>query len=175
MVLTQFFFILSILIYSGAAQAEISLGKAPDLLTLQGETGGKIKGGGWSSSEIKGKVYVLFYVDPDENTLNDHVSAALKQEKFPLDRFGSIAVVNMAATWKPNFAIENVLQKKQVEFPHTIYVKDFKKALVKQWQLADDNNDVLAFDKDGAVIFAKFGKLSDTDVAELIQAIRKNL
>jgi predicted transcriptional regulator len=147
-------------------------GTSPPRVELKGDAGGKVTGGNWSSDEIKDKVLVMFYVDPDESSLNDDVSAALKAEKFPQEKFGSIAVINMAATWKPNFAIESVLKKKQEEFPRTIYVKDKGKLLVKEWKFADDSSNILAFDRQGKVIYSKDGKLNNEDIAALIKAIK---
>ena len=52
-------------------------------LTLKGEEGGRVDGKPWSSKELTGKVHVLFYVDPDEKDLNEHVADRLKKEDFP--------------------------------------------------------------------------------------------
>jgi predicted transcriptional regulator len=54
-------------------------------------------------------------------------------------------------------------------------VRDYKKVLVKEWNIADDNSDVLAFDKEGKLIFWKDGKLNSDDIAQLIKVIRENL
>ena len=71
--------------------AELPLGKIPPKIVLEGDLGGRLDGTAWNSEElISGKVMVLFYVDPDESELNNHVSDALKAENFPLDKYGSI-------------------------------------------------------------------------------------
>lgn len=155
--------------------AELPVGKKPPVINLSGDLGARVDGTPWSSSEIKGKVFTMFYVDPDEKDLNDHVSKRLKKENFPKDKVGSIAVINMDASWAPNFAIESSLEDKQKEYPTTIYVKDFEKVLVKKWKLKDDSSDILAFDKTGKVIFSKDGKLSEADIERLLQAIRDNM
>ena len=81
----------------------------------------------------------------------------------------------MAATWKPNFIISSLLETKQEKYPTTIYVRDYDKVLVKKWGIADDNSDVVAFDKQGNVIFVKEGKLGPEDIKKLVQVIRENL
>ena len=43
---------------------------------------------------------------------------------------------------------------------------------MKAWDIADDNSDVLAFDKQGRMVFMKYGKLSDSDIKTLIEVIR---
>ncbi len=81
----------------------------------------------------------------------------------------------MAATWMPNFAISSALKDKQKRYPKTIYVRDYKKVLVKAWNIADDSSDVLAFDKKGALIFRKDGKLTAAEIQTLLKVIREHL
>ena len=155
--------------------AELPLGKKPPEIVLSGDLGGRLDTTPWSSSEIKGKVYILLYVDPDEKNLNNHVFRRLKKAGFPENKVGSIAIINMDASWAPNFAIESALKKKQKEYPDTIYVKDFDKVLVKQWQLTDHSSDVLIFDREGYVIFSKDGKLTENEIEQLLRVIRENI
>ena len=111
--------------------AELPIGEIPPKIVLEGDLGGRLDGTAWSSDElISGKVMVLFYVDPDESELNNHVSDALKAENFPLDKYGSVGVANMGATWLPNFANNMKLKSKQEKHKSTIYVKDLKKTFV---------------------------------------------
>jgi predicted transcriptional regulator len=156
--------------------AELPIGEIPPKIVLEGDLGGRLDGTAWNSEElISGKVMVLFYVDPDEADLNNHVSDALKAENFPLDKYGSVAIGNMDATWMPNFAINLVLKNKQEKHKSTIFIKDIKKTLVKKWGLSDDDSDIILFGKDGQVIYSHDGKFSDTQVKEIVQAVRDNL
>ena len=156
--------------------AELPLGKIPPKILLEGDLGGRLDGTAWNSEElISGKIIVLFYVDPDEADLNNHVSDALKAENFPLDKYGSVAVGNMDATWMPNFAINIILKNKQEKHKSTIYIKDLKKTFVKKWGLSDDDSDIMLFGKDGKVLFSYDGKFSDAQVKEIIQAVKDNL
>jgi uncharacterized protein len=156
------------------AQA-IELGQVPPKVELQENLGGRLDGSAWRSDELKGKVHVLFYVDPDEKDTNNDASEALDKEKFPAEKFQSVAIINMAATWMPNFAISMSIEDKQKRYPRTIYVRDYKKALVDAWKVADDSSNILAFDKQGNLIFRKDGKLNLEDIQELIKAIKDNL
>ncbi len=144
----------------------------PPSVTLTGDSGGRVSGGDWKSDEMRGKVHVLFYVDPDEKDTNQQAAEALKAENFPLDKYASVAIINMAATWAPNFAIESNLKKKQKEFPNAVYVKDFKKVLVEKWQIRDDSSDVMVFDPSGKLIFLKNGMLSDDEVKRLLDTVK---
>ncbi|MCF6206943.1 MAG: YtfJ family protein [Sulfurovum sp.] len=153
----------------------VEVGSVPSDVTLSGKDGGKTDGTPWHSSMLKGKVHVLFYVDPDEKDLNEDLVQALKKRHFDRKKYGSVAVVNLAATWKPNVIIEALLKKKQKAFPDTVYVKDKRSVLVKQWQLADNNSDILVFDKQGKLIYKKFGKLSKAEIDKVLKLIEKNL
>lgn len=144
-------------------------------VTLEGDDGARVAGGKWSSDELKGKVWCVFYVDPDEKDTNDPTSQALKAAKFPEDKFGTYAIINMGATWVPNALIQKNLESKQKEFPKTIYVRDFKKVLVNKWGVGDDASVILLFAKDGKLLFHKDGKLSDAETQQLLQLIRTNM
>lgn len=153
----------------------LEMGQVPKQVDLKGDLGGRLDGSPWSSKELVGKVSVIFYVDPDEKDLNNEASDALQREKFPLDEFQSYGMINMAATWLPNILISAALEEKQKKYPTTIYVRDYDKFVVKAWDISDDNSDVLAFDKEGKLMFMKFGKLTKSDIQKLIEVIRGQL
>jgi len=153
----------------------LEVGIYPETVVLEGDKGAKVTGEPFTTASLKEKVHVLFYVDPDEKELNEHVVSALKAEAFDRSLYASVAVINMDATWLPNFAIASMLAKKQEEFPHTIYVKDLQKVLLKAWDLEDDSSNVLLFDKRGKSLFTKKGKLSEEEVRTLITLIKENI
>jgi len=154
----------------------IDVGEVPKNVTISGDDGGSVvDNSAWSASSIKDKVYVMFYVDPDEKDTNEEFSHALKAKHYDRANYGSIAIVNLAATWKPNFIIESILKSKQEEFPDTIYVKDKNKVLVKEWGIADDASDILIFSKTGKVLFYKVGAMSKEDMQKAFKIIKENL
>lgn len=153
-----------------------TIGEVPATAEISGDNGGYVEdGSAWNSASIKDRVNVMFYVDPDEKDVNEHYSAALKAEKEAqrLD-FQSIAIINLAATWKPNFVIEKILKGKQEEFPNTIYVKDKKSVLVNEWEINDDASNILIFDKNGKLLFYKTGKMSDEEIKNSFKIIEEN-
>ncbi len=166
--------ILGFLVLVGSVVA-VELGKVPSSVILDGENGGKTDGSVWNSKMLKGKVHILFYVDPDERKLNEPLTQALKKRHFDRRKYASVAMINLAATWLPNAILESKLKAKQKEFPDTIYVKDKKKVFVKKWGLADDNSDILIFNKKGELIYKKFGKLSEKEITSVLALIEKNL
>ncbi len=166
--------VLAVFLINQTVQA-IEIGEIPPKVELKEKLGGRLDGKLWSSEELQGKVHVVFYVDPDEKDTNNEASDALDREKFPGDKFQSVGIINMAATWLPNFAISSGLKDKQKRYPRTIYVRDYKKVLVTAWKIADDSSNVLAFDKNGRLIFRKDGKLTAEEIQMLIKVIRDHL
>ncbi|WP_226962179.1 YtfJ family protein [Sulfurimonas marina] len=172
MKITSFLFVM---IFAWNLEA-LSIGEAPKNIVLSGVNGGLVKDGSeWSSRSLKDKVLVMFYVDPDEKDLNEDFADALKAKNFDKEKFGSIAIINMAASWKPNFAIQVALEAKQKKFPDTLYVKDMKSVIVKEWGVADDNSDILIFSKNGELLFNKDGKLNDDEIAQALKIIEENM
>ncbi len=166
--------LLGMLLVLGSASA-IEVGKVPPNVVLSGKDGGRVDGTAWNSSMLKGKVHIMFYVDPDERKLNEPLTEALKKRHFDRKKYGSVAVINLAASWLPNAVLEAKLKAKQKEFPDTIYVKDKEKIVLKKWNLADDNSDILLFDKNGKLIYQKYGKLSNREIKTLLALIDKHL
>jgi uncharacterized protein len=153
----------------------LTLGVLPAPVTLSGDSGGRTNGSPWSSAEISGKVYCLLYVDPDERDANQPLFDALQKAAFPFSRYGFIAVINLKATLLPNFIIESLLKKNQKKHPQVIYVRDRKKVFCARWGLADNNSDILLFDKQGRLLFQKDGPLAKDEVDRVLALIRENL
>ncbi len=107
------------------------------------------------------------YVDPDKVKINIHVEEALAKEQYPTEQIRSVAITNLAVTWKPKFLIQNILKGKQKKYPRTINVTDKSKVLVEQWGLADHSYNVLVFGPSGNLLFNKSGALSAADVENL--------
>ena len=114
-------------------------------------------------------------IDPDKVKINAHVEEALAAENFDRDKVASVAVINMAATWKPNFAIDMLLKKKQEKYPNTLYVRDLQRVLVGAWGLVDDGYHVLVVGRNGEALFSGANALSESQVTELISTINQHL
>ena len=153
----------------------LEVGSALPSVTLQDDNGGKLDGTPFNSDTLRGKVYVIFYVDPDEKDLNNPFSDALDAEKFDASKYESVAIINMDATWLPNSAIESSLEDKQKKYPDVLYVKDFKKVLVKKWGIGDDNSDIVIVDKNGTVLYVHAGLLDDTQIKSAISLIKEHM
>ncbi len=166
---------LALLLLAPALLADLKVGEAPPLLLLEGKAGGRVDGSAWSSAELTGKVHVLMYVDPDKVKVNSHVEEALADEGFDPQYFATIGAINMAASWKPDFAIDLILKTKQEKYPNTVYVRDKNSAFVSQWGLVDQGYHVLAVSGDGKIIFSASTKLTAGQIRDLIELIRNHI
>lgn len=165
--------LLGLLIVKNLMSLEVN--QIPNNVLLDNENGGMLNGSTWDSSVLQGKVNVFLYVDPDEKDLNSDFADTLQNQSFDKEKYQYTAIINLAATWKPNFIIETKLKQKQEQYPNSIYVKDNNKILVKEWGLSDDNSNVLVFNKQGKLIYKKSGKLSKQDRESVIKLITENL
>ena len=111
------------------------------------------------------------YVDPDKIKVNEHVEVALAKEQYPTEQVRSVAITNLAATWKPKFLVGEILKGKQKQYPRTIYLTDKTKVLVEQWRLHDHSYNVLIFDRSGNLLFNKGGALTPVEVGSLTTMI----
>jgi predicted transcriptional regulator len=132
-----------------------------------------VNGQAWASTSMQGLPRAVFYVDPDEKDLNEHVGEAIQKANLNKQSYGSVAIINMAATWLPNFAVARSLKAKQKKYPRTVYVKDLDKTMVKRWGLADDGYDVIVLDAHGTVRFYGRGKLSAAATRRVVDTLKK--
>ena len=167
--------VLTTLVLTSIATFALTIGEVPKEITLSGENGARVDGTEWNSNMLRDKLYVLFYVDPDKKGDNEAFIDALHEKNYDKEKYGSVAIINLKATWLPNFAIEQKLKSKQEEFPHTIYAKDKTKYLVKEWELADDASNVLVFDKEGKLIYEHNGLMEKDEMQSVFELIEKNL
>jgi hypothetical protein len=167
--------VLTSMIMATVASFALTVGEIPNSVSLSEENGGLVDGTAWHSSMIKDKLYVLFYVDPDKKEDNDPFIDALHNKNYDQTKYGSIAIINLKATWLPNFAIERKLAQKQEEFPNTIYAKDKTKHLVKEWELADDSANVVVFNKEGKVLYTHTGEMTSPDIEHVFEIIEREI
>ena len=153
----------------------LEVGRPLPRLTLEGKEGGRVDGRPFDSQTLMGKVTVIFYVDPDKKSLNEAFTDALHAQHFDRTNYQSVAVINMAATWMPNFAIAAALKAKQEKYPDTIYVKDLHKKGVKVWNMADDDANFAVVSKTGEVLYSKAGKIPESDYEKIFETIERGM
>jgi hypothetical protein len=167
--------IVTTLLLSTLATFALNIGEIPKEVTISGDNGGKVDGSAWSSSMLKDKVFVLFYVDPDKKEDSEKFVDALHAKNYDTEKYGSVAIINLKATWLPNFAIGKMLKKKQDSFPNTTYVKDKTKFLVDNWSLADDSSNVIVLDTTGKVLYLHEGMIDESEMQTIFKLLEKEI
>lgn len=151
--------------------AELKIGdKAPNF-SLKDSQG---KDYNLDSDEFKGRVLSIFYVDPDEKDLNNHVEDALIQDKG-LDRanaYKSFGITNLKASKLPNFIIKSVIKSKQ-EKTGAIILLDYDYAIINLWGLKNDSSDFVILDKDRICRYIYNGKLPPEEVVKALNIIKE--
>jgi len=155
--------------------ADLTVGAQAPLVSLRWADEKAQAGAAWTSDAIGGCVQALFYVDPDERALNDHVSEALEREAFPEEFFHSIAVINMDDTRIPDFILSRMLAARQRRYPKAVFLRDFGRTLVQAWGLAEDSYDIVLFDEDGKVLLVSKGLMNDKVLKDFIGLIREGV
>ena len=163
------------LLVTTLASFALTVGEVPKNIILEGDNGGLVDGSSWDSNMLKDKVHVMFYVDPDKKDYNEVFLDLLNSKHYDHDQYASMAIINLKATWLPNFAIEKKLKEKQERFPDTIYAKDKTKHLVSEWELADDSSNVLVFDKEGKLIYQHSGSIKGEELNSIFSIIEDAL
>jgi YtfJ family uncharacterized protein len=153
----------------------LSVGERLPNVVLDKANGGTSIGQAWHSTDLKGKVHLILYMDPDERKESQSLLDALNALDVDAKAYSTVAIVNLAATWMPDAILEGLLSKKQKELKNTSFVFDKEKVLVKKWQMKDDASNVLVVDKNGKILYQRAGKLSDSEINKIIDIIRQNI
>ncbi len=153
----------------------VDVGEKLPTLMLDGKHGATSSKKAWSSKSLEGKVHVIIYMDPDKRKEGMPFLDKLNAKDFDEDAYSTIAIVNLAATWMPDAILETMLSKKQKELKNTEFIFDKDKYLVKKWHFDDDASNVLVCDKRAKVLYKKSGKLSSSDMDNIMDLIAKHI
>jgi len=161
-----------IFLCSTALAGELKLGDRASDFSLEDSEG---KPYTLNSPEFEGKVLSIFYVDPDEADMNEHVSEALKRaaDSGVLDRdyYKGFAITNLKATWKPNFIIRAIVKKKKKKYK-TIILMDYDYTILDLWGMENDSSNVVVLDKKRICRYLYKGKMPESEIPAVIQIIK---
>jgi len=156
---------------SVAVAAELKVGDKAQDFKLKDSTGKEYS---LASPEFEGRVMSIFYVDPDEKDMNNHVEDALLKDTG-LDRetrYKGLGITNMKATALPNFLIKGIVKSKQ-EKTGAIILLDYNYTILNLWGLKNDSSDVVVLDKERICRYVYNGKLPQEELAKMIQIIKE--
>ncbi len=144
-------------------------------ISLSGEDGGLHNGEPWNSNLLRGKVNLLFYIDPDRQRQVKPLLAELDSLKFSVDKLGHTFILNTSATIIPDFILRRKVAERAENDDDTRYVLDQNRVLVEKWQLKDDDINILLFDATGRLLFKHSGDISAELIKSLIQKIKRSI
>jgi len=153
----------------------VNVGDVLPPLTIEKKNGSNSNGKAWYSQSLQGRVHVLLYMDPDERKEAMPFLDTLNSKNFDEKKYSTVAVINLAAMWMPNFVLETMLKDKQKELRNTTFIFDKTKYLVQKWQLKDDASNVLIVDAKGKLLYQKSGKLFSVDVEKIMDIVSTNI
>ncbi len=157
-----------------AAMYAIELGEKVPNITLSGDEGGFVKNDKpFRLQDLEGKIFVIMFADPDERSDGEALNKALKEAKksFPENSMQSIALINLKATWKPNWIISKIIRSKQEKYPTTWFVQDVKGVMMRKWGLKDDAYECIVVDEKGRVILYETAPFSSAKIADIVNRI----
>ncbi len=144
-------------------------------LSISGKDGGNVDGSAWSSSELKGKISFVLYVDPGKRNLNKKMQNGLKDLNLNPKYFQSFAIVNLAASWIPNRILQKAFKRKKIYYTNTKYVLDKKKYFVQNWGLPDKAYYLMITNQDSRVVYVHEGKFDDKESQKLYYLVREQV
>lgn len=163
------FLVISMLIFSNSIIAGL-----PNI-KISGEAGETLEGEPFDTASLRGKTFLLVHLDPDQKDLNEKAQNALEEAKLSGPKYGSVVIINAKSTWIPNGILRTGLKINKKKHPNTIFVLDYSKTFVDQWNFKDNSSSFMIINSEGLPIFRREGKLSDSDITELLNLIRANI
>lgn len=144
-------------------------------IKLSGQAGETLEGNPFDTASLKGKTYLLVHLDPDKKDLNEKAQNALEEAKLSGPKYGALVIINAKSTWIPNGILRTGLNFNKKKHPGTIFVLDYSKTFVDQWNFKDNSSSFMIINSDGLPIFRREGLLSDKDISEMISLIKANI
>ena len=146
-------------------------------MELKGSEGGYLDGKSWSINDKKGKVRLILYVDPDEQSKGE----TFKPITFELEKlyktevFDIEVILNLGATWIPNMMIMKKLKDKAEGNPRRTFVVDNNEKFVKLNGFTNDEYNIILIDKNMKVLFEKSGELNNEEITKIKELIKNNI
>ena len=157
--------------------AEVDMQHPLPQVTLEGDNGGYYSGETWDSSMLQGKTTMLMYVDPDEKSKGEVFKPTIEAFEKELDfsTFQILVILNLNATWKPDFLIKSLMKSKITTYPKRTYILDSNSVLVKKWGLNDNEYNTLVINDESKVIYSHSGEWKEGEITKIDTLIRSQV
>lgn len=155
--------------------AQIEVNKNLPDLVLSEDKGGNINGKEWKSADLKNKLNIVFYVAPNQQDDVEPLLNKIDSAGYDFESVEVTLIINTEATWIPNGIIEGKVQGKAKDDTTKNYVLDKDKVLLSEWNLSEDNPNIIVVDKSGKVIYYLDEELKEGLGNELLKIIESEI
>lgn len=155
--------------------AQIKVNKSlPDLI-LSEDKGGNINGTEWKSTDLKNKLNIVFYVAPNQQEDVEPLLNKIDGAGYSSEYVKVTLIINTEATWIPNGIIEGKVKGRAKDDTTKNYVLDKSEVLLSEWNLSEDNPNIIVVNKSGKVIYFFNDELNNDFENELLKTIESEI
>ncbi|PSV19249.1 YtfJ family protein [Photobacterium leiognathi subsp. mandapamensis] len=132
----------------------------------------------WRSTKLTGKMRIVFAIAGRSaaKELNAPLVAAISAAKFPEDKYQTTTIINQDdAIWGTGSFVKSATEDSKRQYPWSSIVLDSKGIVQKAWDLRKESSTVFVLDQSGKVLFAQEGKLSPSEIKQVINLVQSNL
>lgn len=132
----------------------------------------------WSTDQLKGKVHTVQYMAgrSSAKALNQAFIDALKKEKLDRQQYQTTTIINLDDTvFGTTTLVKNRAEASKKEYYWSSIVLDQDGKAREAWDLKEKSSAIMIVDRDGKVLFAKDGKMSDQDIQIALKTIKNAL
>ena len=117
------------------------------------------------------------YVDPDEKSKGEVFKPTIEafEKDLDFDKFQILVILNLDATWKPDFVIRTMMKSKLTDYPKRIYILDTGSVLVKKWGLTDNAYNTVIINDKRKVIYSHSGEWEDGEMTQVDALVRSEV
>lgn len=156
---------------SSIINAQVELHKSLPEIELKEDSGGKISGKIWNSSESNNIIKLFLYVAPNQQDVVEPLLFDIRDKHFPKEKIEVTLILNTKATWIPDSIIENKVKSRAKTDTTINYALDKGEILPKYWKLSNENPNLILINQKGLVVFLHKGEFSDKIKNDLLNKI----
>ncbi|QLB20299.1 hypothetical protein A6B43_01455 [Vespertiliibacter pulmonis] len=130
----------------------------------------------WSSGELVGKVRIVQHIAGRTSVKekNEALMTAIRQANFDRTKYQTTTIVNADdAIVATGIFVKNSVESGKLDNPHSLVVLDQKSRVKNAWGLKAKESFIAVLDKNGKVQFVSEGKLSPTQVQQVIDLTKQ--
>lgn len=155
-----------------AALPAVSVGEDGELIAQ----GKKVNYQPWSSASLAGKVRVVHHLAGRSSVKekNQALMTAIKNAHFDRNKYQTTTIINADdAIIATGAFVKSSAEDGKLENPHSQVILDQKSRVKKAWQLKEKESFIAVLDKFGKVQFVSEGKLSSTQIQQVIDLTKQ--